>query len=104
MTFYKKNTGRSSNSTDSGSSHFGRGYSSQNKKTHHRSGKPKGRPVKTFDPSLFMKKVEEQGQTAAYIPKNTFSDFLIGDQLKSNILSKGYTMPTPIQDQVILFF
>ena len=107
MAFYKKNNSRSSDSNDSGSSssRFGRGRSSsqgsQGPKAHHRSGKPKGRPVKTFDPSLFMKKVEEQSPTAAYIPKNTFSDFLIGDQLKSNIASKGYVMPTPIQDQVI---
>ena len=107
MAFYKKNNSRSSDSKDSGSSssRFGRGRSSsqgsQGSKTHHRSGKPKGRPVKKFDPSLFMKKVEEQAQSAAYIPKNMFSDFLIEDQLKKNITSKGYTMPTPIQDQVI---
>ncbi len=75
--------------------------SSTGKKTHHRSGKPKGRAIKTFDPSLFMKKVEEQTKTAAYVPKNTFSDFLIEDQLKKNILDKGYELPTPIQDQAI---
>ena len=59
------------------------------------------RPVKKFDPSLFMKKVEEQTATAAYIPKNMFSDFLIEDQIKKNISDKGYITPTPIQDQVI---
>lgn len=69
----------------------------------HRSGKPRqaNRVVKKFDPSLFMKKVEEQTASSAYIPKNTFSDFLIEDQLKKNILDKGYTFPTAIQDQVI---
>lgn len=59
------------------------------------------RPVKKFDPSLFMKKVEEQTATVAYIPKNMFSDFLIEDQIKKNISDKGYITPTPIQDQVI---
>jgi len=107
MAFYKKNNSRSSDSKDysSSSSRFGRGSSSsqgsQASKSHHRSGKPKQRVIKKFDPSLFMKKVEEQVQSAAYIPKNMFSDFAIVEQLKKNIISKGYTMPTPIQDQVI---
>jgi len=67
----------------------------------HRSGKPKNREIKKFDPSLFMRKVEEQEIANAYIPKNTFSDFAIEDQIKQNIAQKGYITPTPIQDQVI---
>ncbi len=66
-----------------------------------RPGGRQQRPIKKFDPSLFMKKVEEQAITAAYIPKNLFTDFLIDEQLKKNIHDKGYTAPTPIQDQVI---
>ncbi len=54
-----------------------------------------------FDPSIFMKKVEEQTAAQAYVPKNLFSDFLIQDVLKKNIAKKGYTAPTPIQDQTI---
>lgn len=30
-----------------------------------------------------------------------FADFLIDEQLKKNIVNKGYKVPTPIQDQVI---
>lgn len=59
------------------------------------------RNIPKFDPSLFIKKVEEQTATPAYIPKNTFSDFAIEDQLKRNIATKGYAAPTPIQDQAI---
>jgi len=59
------------------------------------------RAVKKFDPSLFIKKVEEKVISPVYIPKNTFSDFLIENQLKENILNKGYTSPTPIQDEAI---
>ncbi len=59
------------------------------------------RAVVSFDPSMFMKKVEEQTATQEYIPKNSFSDFLIEDLLKVNIEKKGYTAPTPIQDQAI---
>ncbi len=60
-----------------------------------------GKVVAKFDPSVFMKKIEEQTATQAYIPKNTFSDFLIENQLKTNIEKKGYITPTPIQDQAI---
>ncbi len=63
--------------------------------------RPKGGGGQKYNPSMFMKKVEEQTAAQAYIPKNMFSDFLIEDQLKANILKKGYTAPTPIQDQVI---
>ncbi len=48
-----------------------------------------------------MKKVEEKTASQAYIPKNTFSDFVIEKQLKTNIERKGYVTPTPIQDQAI---
>lgn len=69
-----------------------------------RSGKPNaGKPIKKFNPSLFIKKVEEQSVVApvAYVPKHTFNDFAISDLVKENIALKGYTTPTPIQDQVI---
>ncbi|HLE76508.1 MAG TPA: DEAD/DEAH box helicase [Candidatus Babeliales bacterium] len=59
------------------------------------------RPVLQFDPSLFMKKVEEQTAAQAYVPQHKFSDFAITDQLKANIEKKGYVAPTPIQDQAI---
>lgn len=54
-----------------------------------------------FDPSMFIKKVEETQASAIYNPKHMFSDFAIAVQIKKNISEKGYTMPTPIQDQVI---
>lgn len=72
--------------------------SSPSSRSNHRRGK---KAVAKFDPSDFMKKVEEQTITQAYIPKHTFSDFAIEDQLKINIEKKGYLTPTPIQDQAI---
>jgi superfamily II DNA/RNA helicase len=36
-----------------------------------------------------------------YKPTNKFADFKIENGLKNNIISKGYSEPTPIQDQVI---
>jgi ATP-dependent RNA helicase RhlE len=88
-------------------------FKSKHNKNRH-GGKPQGgfgshgpqkrrmqRVAPKFNPSLFMKKVEEQTASQAYIPKNMFSDFAIEEQLKNNIQKKGYTIPTPIQDQVI---
>lgn len=59
------------------------------------------RPVIKYDPSMFMKKVEEQVTAQAYVPEHMFSDFAIEPQLKANIVAKGYKNPTPIQDKAI---
>ena len=59
------------------------------------------RVIKKYDPLSFIKKVEEQSIAPVYIPKNTFSDFAIEEQIKQNIANKGYSIPTPIQDEVI---
>lgn len=64
------------------------------------SRKPQRAPKK-FNPSDFMKKVEEQTAVPVYTPKHMFTDFLIESQLKENIIARGYKAPTPIQDQVI---
>jgi len=65
------------------------------------SSRRRKRIVSNFDPSIFIKKVEEQTATQDYIPKNMFSDFAIEDLIKTNIEKKGYVTPTPIQDQAI---
>lgn len=57
--------------------------------------------VKKFDPSLFINKIEANGPSDAYVPKNQFIDFAIEEHIKKNIIDKGYITPTPIQDQVI---
>ena len=57
-------------------------------------------PKRELDVSQFVKKAQFQ-EEIAYSPKYQFSDFLISDQLKRNITEKGYTTPTPIQDQAI---
>lgn len=76
--------------------------SSSSRGPRRRSGSGRGKKkVEQFDPSLFMKKVEEQTAAQVYTPKHAFSDFAIVDQLKENIEKKGYTAPTPIQDQAI---
>ncbi|HCM37193.1 MAG: DNA/RNA helicase, superfamily II [Candidatus Gottesmanbacteria bacterium GW2011_GWB1_43_11] len=59
------------------------------------------RSVKTLDPALLMKKAAELVPQVAYLPKHAFSDFPMHPQLKQNIILRGYTIPTPIQDQAI---
>ncbi len=59
------------------------------------------RPIKKFNPSDFIKKVEEQVIAPVYVSKHAFADFMITEQLKANIAKKGYITPTPIQDQTI---
>ena len=91
--------------------HYSNNNRSHNSSNKHYSNKPGAqrsgqsrspkREIKKFDPSLFMKKVEEQVVSATYIPKHTFSDFLIEQQIKDNIAAKGYINPTPIQDEAI---
>lgn len=59
------------------------------------------RPIKKFNPSDFIKRVEEQVAAPVYVPKHNFADFNIAEQLKRNIIKRGYVSPTPIQDQAI---
>ncbi len=60
------------------------------------------RPIKVYDPSNLIKNstvsmVEEK----PYVAANSFASFAINDILKRNISKRGYSTPTPIQDQAI---
>lgn len=61
----------------------------------------RGRSEK-INPSLYVKKAENHEEVVAYVPANSFENFMIAERLKENILSKGYTHPTPIQDEAII--
>lgn len=56
--------------------------------------------IKTFDPSHVVKNAPVFKQEE-YAPKHAFSDFKISENLKRSINGRGYTIPTPIQDQAI---
>ena len=66
-----------------------------------------GRKIVSFDPSMLIKKAEIEKQAPekieAYQNQHAFVDFAITEQIKINLIHKGYTEPTPIQDQVIPF-
>ncbi len=82
--------------------HPKRGISQGSSSKRFSGGRPQQKKtLPTYNPTVFMKKVQEQVAEQAYIPKHNFADFLIEPQLKNNIVKKGYKIPTPIQDQVI---
>ena len=62
---------------------------------------PSKRTVAKFNPSLFIKKAEEQTMAPVYKSKHSFMDFPVAEQIKLNIAQKGYITPTPIQDKAI---
>lgn len=63
-------------------------------------GRSFGRKPKTFDPSMFIKQASTVAEEV-YEAQHKFADFQIHPKLKANIERKGYTIPTPIQDQAI---
>ncbi len=63
----------------------------------HSPGRPLGPKVAS---SRYVNKASVT-QTAAYQVTHQFADFDIAPELKANIIARGYTTPTPIQDQVI---
>jgi ATP-dependent RNA helicase RhlE len=61
----------------------------------------RGRPQNSIDVSQLVRKATIE-EDIAYIPQHQFADFPFTQQLKEAVLSRGYTTPTPIQDQAIL--
>lgn len=76
--------------------------------SHHRSRMQSGgrRPAKRgpkkdfIHPSRFVK-VAQPVTEISYEPTNTFDQFEVDTLLKQNIAQKGFTLPSPIQDQAI---
>src|SRR5690242_5626814 len=53
-----------------------------------------------INPSRFIK-AARQIEAEVYVPLHAFSDFAVHGLLQANIQSKGFTAPSPIQDQAI---
>lgn len=53
-----------------------------------------------IDVNRLIKKASAS-DVAAYTPKNTFESFSLTNTVKRNVVERGYTIPTPIQDQAI---
>lgn len=57
----------------------------------------------TIDINRFINKAEEPKPADIFVPRYTFSELDIRHELKRTIANRGYTTPTPIQDQAIPF-
>jgi ATP-dependent RNA helicase RhlE len=55
----------------------------------------------SIHPSKFINKAVITEEAEHFVPEHAFVDFKIGDRLKQNIVTKGYVIPTPIQDKAI---
>lgn len=66
-----------------------------------RFSKPKNKGNKQFIHHSKFVKVATGATAAPYEPTHTFQDFAIAPLLKANIEKKGFTTPSPIQDQTI---
>lgn len=53
-----------------------------------------------IDPSRLIRKATPT-QAADYTPKHRFVDFAVDERLQNNLAGKGYSIPSPIQDQTI---
>jgi len=54
-----------------------------------------------INPLRFINKATLAEKEIPYVPTHKFQDFQINQELLRNILSKGYILPTPIQDKII---
>ena len=76
-------------------------YQKYNKNRHYFKRQSNGNKKSNLNPNLFINKAQIEEKAQAVAIKHKFEDFLIAEQIKMNISNKGYTTPTPIQDQVI---
>lgn len=60
----------------------------------------RGRKKEYINPERFIKAARPV-ETVEYIPVNQFADFAVTPLLHENIVKKGFTTPSPIQDQAI---
>ncbi|KKU44625.1 MAG: DEAD/DEAH box helicase domain protein [Microgenomates group bacterium GW2011_GWA2_46_7] len=65
-------------------------------------GSQGGRKIKymSVSPAMLVKQASTV-ESREYTSKHTFAEFVMDEQIKKNVIHKGYDKPTPIQDQVI---
>lgn len=56
---------------------------------------------RNIHPSKFINKAVITEKVEVFVPEHKFTDFNVDERLKTNIVSKGYIDPTPIQDKAI---
>src|SRR3990167_9260176 len=79
---------------------FGRGFQRGYRKFPQRT-MPNAELIGAIQATKAMNEIKLAQPEAEYAPTNKFEDFKISPQVLENIKLKGYTIPTPIQDQVM---
>ncbi len=54
-----------------------------------------------INPAKFISKAVGAEETSEFTPEHKFQNFNLDHRLKSNVLNRGYKLPTPIQDKII---
>lgn len=62
--------------------------------------KKRGNAKQYINPSKFIQAAQVV-EAAVYVPQHAFADFAVHQLIHDNISKKGYTTPSPIQDQTI---
>ena len=70
-------------------------------RTNHNRRRKAGSHKQHIHPSKFIHKAVPPVEEAPYQPTHSFADFGFGPELMYNIRTKGFTSPSPIQDQAI---
>jgi len=85
----------------------GNGFGDRRKSSSFSSGnrgrfsRPRTNPGDRIDISKFVWKASEKIEEKEIVIKNKFSDFALVQEIQNNLKAKGFTIPTPIQDQAI---
>lgn len=83
-----------------GASHARPGYGSPQRRPHSRSSSRSAALKQQINPERFVKTARMATETP-YEPVNSFEDFAVHPLIKTNVLAKGFTAPTRIQDVAI---
>jgi ATP-dependent RNA helicase RhlE len=54
-----------------------------------------------IDPAKFINKAIMDQENECFVPEHKFEDFKFNQLIMKNVIAKGYTCPTPIQDKII---
>ncbi len=80
---------------------FRRGSSPRPAVRGNKGGGRRGFGGERIDVSKFINKSFITERVEHFVPEHNFDDFKIAEKLKKNIVTKGYAVPTPIQDKII---
>lgn len=75
-------------------------YNSAKRGGRRNSGGGNNRRGEYINPQMFVR-VAKPSQAEDYAPRYKFSDFPLEQRLQDNLTAKGFTIPSPIQDQTI---